>query len=170
LAAGGGCELCSKALNDKIKTKLLPKVNLLTPNLPEALRLLGHDVAGVQAMAETDLQMIAAGLSDLGCDYVLLTGTHNPTDQVQNSLYYKGECIDQRLWQRLPYEYHGSGCTLASSIAAHLALDKDMQQAIADAQAFTWQSLQKGFVIGKGQRIPDRQLTESLIKEPLIKS
>lgn len=156
LAAGGGCDLSTKAFISKIKTQLLPKVSVLTPNLPEALRLLGRELVTKQAMTDHGLSMIAAELSNLGCDYILLTGTHNPTDQVQNTLYYKGACIDQGVWQRLPHEYHGSGCTLASSIAAHLALGKDMQEAVTDAQAFTWQSLQKGFVIGKGQRIPDR--------------
>ncbi len=59
-------------------------------------------------------------------------------------------------WARLPGSYHGSGCTLASSIAAYLALGKGMVEACRLGQAFTWASLKSAFRPGGGQFIPRR--------------
>ena len=57
----------------------------------------------------------------LGCDYVLLTGTHEPTPKVEHRLYGNRRLIDRFTFERLPGNYHGSGCTLASACAASLA-------------------------------------------------
>jgi hydroxymethylpyrimidine/phosphomethylpyrimidine kinase len=59
-------------------------------------------------------------------------------------------------WQRLPGSYHGSGCTLASAIAASIAQGLDIPEAVKEAQEFTWQTLKAGFHPGMGQNIPDR--------------
>ena len=59
-------------------------------------------------------------------------------------------------WPRLPGIYHGSGCTLASAIAALLANGLSVEDAVKEAQEYTWQSLQYGFRPGMGQHIPDR--------------
>jgi hydroxymethylpyrimidine/phosphomethylpyrimidine kinase len=59
-------------------------------------------------------------------------------------------------WERLPGSYHGSGCTLASAIAANLAMGLDIGEAVRDAQEYTWQTLAAGFRPGMGQHIPDR--------------
>jgi hydroxymethylpyrimidine/phosphomethylpyrimidine kinase len=56
----------------------------------------------------------------------------------------------------LPGSYHGSGCTLASAIAAALAQGLSMEQAVQEAQEYTWKSLAAGFRPGMGQYIPDR--------------
>jgi hydroxymethylpyrimidine/phosphomethylpyrimidine kinase len=59
-------------------------------------------------------------------------------------------------WRRLPGSYHGSGCTLASAIAAGLAKGLSVPEAVASAQAYTWQALAHGFRPGAGQPLPDR--------------
>ncbi|MEJ1357898.1 MAG: bifunctional hydroxymethylpyrimidine kinase/phosphomethylpyrimidine kinase, partial [Candidatus Sedimenticola sp. (ex Thyasira tokunagai)] len=59
-------------------------------------------------------------------------------------------------WPLLPESYHGSGCTLASSIAALLARGAILEQAVSHAQEFTWQSLSRGWHPGKGQYLPLR--------------
>ena len=59
-------------------------------------------------------------------------------------------------WQRLPGSYHGSGCTLASAIAALLANGLDVEEAVREAQEYTWQALAAGFRPGMGQYLPDR--------------
>ncbi|HEU0282938.1 MAG TPA: bifunctional hydroxymethylpyrimidine kinase/phosphomethylpyrimidine kinase, partial [Gallionella sp.] len=59
-------------------------------------------------------------------------------------------------WPRLPGIYHGSGCTLASAIAALLANGLSIEEAVKEAQEYTWQALQFGFRPGMGQYIPDR--------------
>jgi len=59
-------------------------------------------------------------------------------------------------WQRLPGTYHGSGCTLASAIAATIANGLSISEAVRDAQEYTWQTLSAGYRPGMGQLIPDR--------------
>jgi len=56
----------------------------------------------------------------------------------------------------LPGSYHGSGCTLASAIAGCIARGLDFEEAIDEAQNFTWQTLKNAFKPGMGQFIPDR--------------
>ena len=59
-------------------------------------------------------------------------------------------------WQRLPGTFHGSGCTLASAIAAMLANGLELPEAVREAQDYTWHALQKAYRPGMGQFLPDR--------------
>jgi hydroxymethylpyrimidine/phosphomethylpyrimidine kinase len=59
-------------------------------------------------------------------------------------------------WQRLQGSYHGSGCTLASAIAAMLANGLELPEAVREAQDYTWHTLQKAYRPGMGQMLPDR--------------
>jgi hydroxymethylpyrimidine/phosphomethylpyrimidine kinase len=86
---------------------------------------------------------------------LLIKGGHADGDQIVN----RWICRDaQRRWQwpRLPGEYHGSGCTLASAIAARLASNIAIEAAIDDAQHYTQGCLERAFAIAQGQRIPNR--------------
>jgi len=87
---------------------------------------------------------------------VLITGTHENTTKVINTLYGESGVIRADEWERLPGSYHGSGCTLASAIAATLANGLDIPDAVREAQEYTWQTLAAGFRPGMGQSIPDR--------------
>ena len=64
-------------------------------------------------------QWVALALED-GVDYALVTGTHENTRHVENRLYHENRLLETFTWERLPESYHGSGCTLASAIAALL--------------------------------------------------
>jgi hydroxymethylpyrimidine/phosphomethylpyrimidine kinase len=146
LAAGGGRELASDALLQAIHGRLLPQVTVLTPNTVEAERLSG----------EADMSRAAAALRVAGCDYVLLTGTHAASgDTVTNTLYGDNLC-ESFTWPRLPGSYHGSGCTLAASLAALLALGQDLYAAAFEAQQYTWEALQHSWQAGSGQALPNR--------------
>jgi hydroxymethylpyrimidine/phosphomethylpyrimidine kinase len=92
----------------------------------------------------------------LGCEYVLITGTHEHTPKVINTLYGERGLVRSDNWPRLPGIYHGSGCTLASAIAALLANGLPMEEAVREAQEYTWEALKYGFRPGMGQHIPDR--------------
>ena len=59
-------------------------------------------------------------------------------------------------WPRLPGSYHGSGCTLASAIAAMLANGLELPEAVREAQDYTWHALEKAYRPGMGQHLPDR--------------
>ena len=107
-------------------------------------------------MASSSLDVSAERLLDLGCEYVLITGTHERSPEVVNSLYGENGHIRNYSWERLPGSYHGSGCTLTSAIAACIAHGLTMEEAVAEAQEYTWQTLKAGFRPGMGQYIPDR--------------
>jgi len=92
----------------------------------------------------------------LGCEYVLITGTHENTPQVVNVLYSQAGVVRSDSWQRLSGTYHGSGCTLASAIAATIANGLPIAEAVRDAQEYTWQTLSSAYRPGMGQQIPDR--------------
>jgi hydroxymethylpyrimidine/phosphomethylpyrimidine kinase len=95
-------------------------------------------------------------LLDLGCEYVLITGTHENTAQVTNTLFASDGVVRSDHWERLANTYHGSGCTLASAIAAFLANGLPITESVQEAQDYTWHTLQAGFRPGMGQYIPNR--------------
>lgn len=111
---------------------LLAVATVATPNLPEA-----------------------AALELSGCPHVLVTGGHGDGDEVVNRWHSRDGMREWR-WPRLPGEFHGSGCTLASSLAARLALGDAMAQALERAQRCCNQSLADSYAIAPGQRIPRR--------------
>lgn len=147
LASARGDALAGEETVAALREHLLPLATIATPNSVEARRL----VPGASS-----LPACARALIDLGCKYVLVTGTHEPTPEVVNTLYdVRGEVRADR-WPRLPPSYHGSGCTLASAIAAGLAKGVPVPQAVYAAQQFTWQSLAAGYRPGRGQHVPNR--------------
>jgi hydroxymethylpyrimidine/phosphomethylpyrimidine kinase len=160
LASGRGDALADEEMIDAMVELLLPQTTVLTPNSLEARRLAliePDDDDGEQVSAEgPGLAECARRLIVAGCNYVLVTGTHEGTPQVVNTLYGGSGVVRSDKWDRLPGSYHGSGCTLASAIAANLAVGMDVGEAVRDAQDYTWQTLAAGFRPGMGQYVPDR--------------
>jgi hydroxymethylpyrimidine/phosphomethylpyrimidine kinase len=152
LASGRGDELASDEMLHALRELLLPQTTILTPNSMEARRLAEAD----ENDEEPSLSTCAQRLIETGCEFVLITGTHEPTAQVINTLYGKGGVVRTDSWQRLPGSYHGSGCTLASAIAAMLANGLELPEAVREAQDYTWHALQKAYRPGMGQFLPDR--------------
>ena len=153
LSSGRGDELASEDMIAALRELLLPQTTLLTPNSIEARRL-ALDESNEED--DPDLAECARRLVGAGAEYVLITGTHEHTPQVVNSLYGENGLIRTDAWERLPGSYHGSGCTLASAIAANLANGLELAEAVRDAQDYTWQALENGFRPGMGQYLPDR--------------
>jgi len=147
LAAGGGTPLAGQLLLETIRQRLLPLTTLITPNSPEARRL---------ADGPQTLEQCATQLLQQGSQGVLITGTHEADEQVINTLYLADGRRQRSNWQRLPGEYHGSGCTLAAAVAAGLAQGKSLEDAVNAALTFTWQSLAQGFRSGRCQSLPNR--------------
>ncbi|MEF8702801.1 MAG: hydroxymethylpyrimidine/phosphomethylpyrimidine kinase [Candidatus Accumulibacter sp. UW26] len=156
LASGRGDPLADGEMISGLRELLMPLTRVLTPNLPEARRLLDEEATG-DALRRLPAADLGLRLLDFGCQYVLVTGTHADTLRVVNQLYRQGAgLLRSDAWDRLPGSYHGSGCTLASAIAAQLAMGREVDQAVRVAQEYTWQSLAAGFRPGRGQFIPDR--------------
>jgi hydroxymethylpyrimidine/phosphomethylpyrimidine kinase len=149
LASGRGDNLADADTVRALRDALLPLTTVLTPNSVEARRLVG-------AAPDASLEQCARRLVDAGCKYVLVTGTHEATPQVVNSFYGARGLIREDRWQRLAGSYHGSGCTLASAIAAFIARGRGINEAAREAQDYTWHALNAGFRPGKGQLLPQR--------------
>lgn len=146
LATGAGDPVADHALVETLQRKLIGATTLITPNWPEARTL--ADAATPDACA--------ARLLARGCRWVLITGTHADGPEVINRLYGRDGHRQSWGWPRLSGEYHGSGCTLASAIAARLAAGQELVDAVAEAQAYTWQALARARRTGRGQLTPNR--------------
>lgn len=136
LASGRGDALADDAALEALRAHLLPRTTVLTPNTLEARALGG----------------VAACLAR-GCQYVLVTGTHADTPEVVNTLHGATGVVREDRWPRLPASYHGSGCTLASAIAARLAHGDTVPEAARAAQDYTWHALERGFRPASGQHL-----------------
>jgi hydroxymethylpyrimidine/phosphomethylpyrimidine kinase len=153
LASGRGDELANEDMLDAMRELLLPQTTILTPNSMEARRLILDED---NEDDDPSLSECAKRILKLGSEYVLITGTHENTPKVINTLYGERGLVRSDNWPRLPGIYHGSGCTLASAIAALLANGLTMEEAVREAQEYTWEALKYGFRPGMGQHIPDR--------------
>jgi hydroxymethylpyrimidine/phosphomethylpyrimidine kinase len=153
LASGRGDELATDEIISAMRELLIPQTTVLTPNSLEARRLAQEDGDENEFPA---LDECARRLLTLGTEFVLITGTHENTPEVVNTLYAREGIVRSDSWQRLPGGFHGSGCTLAAAIAATLANGLDVAEAVRDAQEYTWQALSAAYRPGMGQHIPDR--------------
>jgi len=144
-AAGGG-DLADEALIERMKQRLFPLAEMLTPNGIE-LELLGES---------EDPDTAAGRLLSTGCRSVLGTGGHGTGRDIINSLYVKGKSPKRFHVERVGGEYHGTGCTLAASIAAGRASGLAIHPAIGQAQNFVSHAIRHALKVGKGQPVPDR--------------
>ncbi|MCU7828214.1 MAG: hydroxymethylpyrimidine/phosphomethylpyrimidine kinase [Candidatus Thiodiazotropha sp. (ex Myrtea sp. 'scaly one' KF741663)] len=151
LAAGGGNRLAGEQILRLMCEELLPLCDLITPNTHEARHLSNKSESAT-------MEECARHLLAFGAGSVLITGTHDAltNPEITHRLFIPDESAVTSTCQRLPGEYHGSGCTLASAIAAHLAHQEPLQTAIEQALDYSWKSLRHGFRIGRCQSLPDR--------------
>lgn len=139
--------LSTEDLIDAVRTLLLPITKILTPNIHEIHALSpGSDTPAAAAM----------GLLETDVEYILLTGTHGKTPDVVHTLFSNNRELETFHNERLPYKYHGSGCTLASSIAAHIAMGQDVLGAVRKGLEYTHKTLVHANRIGMGQYHPNR--------------
>jgi hydroxymethylpyrimidine/phosphomethylpyrimidine kinase len=139
LASGRGDVLTDASAQAALRERILPRTTVATPNTLEACAL-----GGVEAMLA------------LGCQYVLVTGSHAETPEVVNTLYGAAGKLREDRWPRLEGSFHGSGCTLASALAAFVAKGTPVAEAAREAQHYTWGTLAAAFRPGRGQALPDR--------------
>jgi hydroxymethylpyrimidine/phosphomethylpyrimidine kinase len=151
LASGRGDELAGGETVAALRETLLARATVLTPNSHEARALAAAEGGEAPSLDECARRLLA-----LGCRHVLITGTHEPGAQVVNTLHGASGVLRSDRWPRLPGSYHGSGCTLASAIAALLARGMGLEQAVREAQDYTWRTLEAAFRAGRGQALPDR--------------
>lgn len=146
LVAAGGGELAGDPVGRALRDKLFAQATIITPNADEARRLCD---------GERDIDRCGAMLVEAGC-HALITGGDEDGADVINRLYSPDGTTECYSWPRLAGRFHGSGCTLAASLAARLAIGASLPDAVAGAQRYTWRTLDNGFAAGSGQSIPDR--------------
>lgn len=147
LRAGGGGTLASSATAVAVLEQLLPVATIATPNAAEARRL---------APGADGLDAAAAQLLARGCANVLITGGDEDTVEVENRWYRSDGAPQIFRWPRLPGGFHGAGCTLASALAARLALGERLPDALETAQRYVHGCLERALHIGQGRPIPGR--------------
>lgn len=152
LASGHGDALAAEnAMN--VIAPLMAVATLITPNLPEAVALCGGD-RRLDSQVEVLLRR---------CPHVLIKGGHGADDGKVTNRWFTGGVSRSWTWPRLPGAFHGTGCTLASAIAALLANGQSMVDAIDLAQSYCNEALESSYAIADGQRIPNRSI--SLLEE-----
>jgi hydroxymethylpyrimidine/phosphomethylpyrimidine kinase len=153
MASGRGDELASDEMVMAIRELLVPQTTVITPNSLEARRLALDldDDSDDPTLAEC-----ARRILDFGCQYVLVTGTHDHTISVVNTLYSADGVVRTDEWQRLPGKFLGAGSTLSAALAATIANGLPMAEAVRDAQEYTWQALKLAYRPGMGHQVPDR--------------
>jgi hydroxymethylpyrimidine/phosphomethylpyrimidine kinase len=145
MAAKGGAPLIEPGAIDALRRLLVPRAAVLTPNLPEAEILVGHAIDSLAAMRDA-----AARLLDLGCRAVLLKGGHLPGEVVHDVL---ATAAGQRTWDspRIASRHtHGTGCTLASAIAAGLAQGLQVEAAVERARDYVRRAIEGAPGLGRG--------------------
>ncbi|GAA0497498.1 bifunctional hydroxymethylpyrimidine kinase/phosphomethylpyrimidine kinase [Streptomyces sp. NPDC046215] len=139
----GDALLAASAL-DAVRHKLLPAATVATPNLDEVAWL-----TGVRVTAETDLRRAADAILAFGPRWVIVKGGHLDGDAVD--LLSDGT---EEHWLRAPRHdnrhTHGTGCTLASAVAAELAKGSTVPQAVAAAKDYVTGAIAAGFPLGGG--------------------
>ena len=141
-----GCALLSPTSVDLLKNELMPRCNIVTPNLLEAQALAGHKI--------TDIQSLYAAGEELTklCAAVLIKGGHSEGNDVSDYLFEVGkECPECYTIRRVDtVNTHGTGCTLSSAIAANLALGYDLHTSVARAKDYISKAISEGADVAFG--------------------
>jgi len=147
MVATSGDRLIAEATVQVLVRELFPRATLITPNLDEAALLVGHPIAHADA-----LEQEAQALIDMGARAVLLKGGHLAGDTVTDVLLAQGQVPERLSSPRIDSRnVHGTGCTLSSAIAAHLALGLPLTQAVREARTFILQAIAQGAQVVTGQ-------------------
>lgn len=144
MAATTGSCLHRPGFVDALASKLLPICSLVTPNTREAARL-----SGTQVKDEGGVRMAAKKILDLGPRAVLIKGGHLKGSEAADYLFV-GSRVLKLASPRVEGEVHGTGCTLASLIAAHLALGKKLEEAVRVSKKSMYKAILSRERVGLG--------------------
>ena len=127
------------------KSALIPVTFLLTPNIPEAETLTGVHIGDAESRREAARRLVS-----LGASAVVIKGGHLPSDDIVD-LLYDGKTFQEFATERIAGQStHGTGCTFAAAMAAHLALGDDLQEAIPQVQRYIAGAIRNAPKIGSG--------------------
>ena len=143
IKTSSGGTLINKEAIEGLKSLLFPKSFLITPNLNEAKSLSG----------KKDLKKALEVLFSFSPKYILMKDIEKSQKNITNNLYSKKKLLNRWSNPRIEGKFHGTGCTLASSIASFIARSENIQDSIDLGQQFTFQSIKNAIEIGEGQKI-----------------
>ncbi len=150
---GRGEELAPEDLASAMRELMLPHTYLVVCNSDDARKLGSEDP---EEQEDLPLDAAAQRMLQYGGEYVLITGSHEKTAKVINTLFSRLGRVHSDSRERLPGSFHGAGATLASAIAGAMANGAEMLVAVQEAQEYTFQALSQAFRPGMGFLIPDR--------------
>ena len=146
MVATSGAKLIDDAAIDVLVRELFPLAAVVTPNLDEAALLVGRALH-----SEADMDAAARQLIERGANAVLVKGGHLAGDAVSDLLLARGGAAQWMRAPRIPTpNTHGTGCTLSSAIASHLALGADLDEAVVRARAYVRGALEPGAKVRTG--------------------
>jgi len=140
LVSSSGKALLEPSAIEVMVKELFPRVDIITPNIPEVNRLLGTNFTG----NDDEITMMATGLFELGANNVLIKGGHSQDkNSATDHFVTQDSTIVSFETARLQTSHtHGTGCVLSSAIATNLAFKKRLEQSVGDAKDFLYQHLQ----------------------------
>jgi hydroxymethylpyrimidine/phosphomethylpyrimidine kinase len=145
MVAKGGARLIDPDAVEALKRLLIARATVLTPNLPEAETLCGKTIGDIPSMRSAGEELLG-----LGCRAVLVKGGHLPGNLVSDVLVTSAGVT---VWEspRIDTRHtHGTGCTLASAIAAGLAQGLDIEHAVDRARAYVQRAIASAPGLGRG--------------------
>jgi hydroxymethylpyrimidine/phosphomethylpyrimidine kinase len=145
MVAKGGARLIESSAVDALKQLLIARAEIVTPNLPEAEILCGATIGDVTEMRSAGETLLA-----LGCHAALIKGGHLSGETVSDVLVTAGGV---RVWESpriVTRHTHGTGCTLASAIAAGLAQGLDVEMAVDRARTYVQRAIAGAPGLGRG--------------------
>ena len=146
LAASSGAALVGAGFVEAARSRLLPHVDCLTPNLAEAAALLGEPVA----CSEADMARQGKALLGLGPRSIVMKGGHLEGEEAVD-LLVTANGVQRFAWQKLPSKnLHGTGCTLSSAIASFLLRGETLPEAVRLAKAFVGEAIARGRLLKLG--------------------
>ncbi len=133
---------------------LLPLCTCITPNVAELNALSGllDNKDGGKNSSKNEQQQVV----QLPVPWVLVTKTDVSDIKINHQLYFQGKPYQTYSYDKLPHQYHGSGCTLSSAITAQIALGQPIPSAIHLALDYSYESLKSAYKLGKMQHQPNR--------------
>jgi hydroxymethylpyrimidine/phosphomethylpyrimidine kinase len=146
MIAKGGASLLEASAIDALKSELIPRAALVTPNIPEAQALTGLTIQTPDDQAGAGEKLMA-----MGAKAALIKGGHLPGEQVTDVLVSSGSGREVFTSTRIDTIHtHGTGCTLASAIATNLAQGRPLSQAVARARNYVCEAIRTAPGFGQG--------------------
>lgn len=162
MVATSGDRLLADDALDLLRTSLIPRALVVTPNLAEAAALTG----ALQARNEREMEIQAREILGLGARHVLIKGGHGSGAESADLLIGQGEVLRFSTPRIATRNLHGTGCTLSSAIAAGLARRLDLKEAVRQAKAYVTRAIAAGAALGIGHGAGPLQHFHTLRRDP----